>query len=185
MRRLKQGRDSLLEYFGKDQAVHGITEANAENDQRWLRHEAPHRRREGVTGFAEPGEVLVLPWLTDRSSAALRKPLQRAIDRAGVKPWPRLWHNLRSTRQTELERHFPSHVVCAWLGNSRAVAAKHYLQVTDDDFAAAICGIEKSAALSAAIMHGHSESPETETALTGSGRGIDGQVVLNNDPYGI
>jgi hypothetical protein len=25
-------------------------------------------------------------------------------------------------------------VVCAWIGNSAAIAAKHYLQVTDADF---------------------------------------------------
>jgi hypothetical protein len=56
------------------------------------------------------------------------------IKRAGVKPWPRLWHNMRATRQTELEDQFPSHVVCAWLGNSKPIAAKHYLQVTDDHF---------------------------------------------------
>src|SRR5438552_790228 len=27
------------------------------------------------------------------------------------------------------------HVVCAWIGNSALIAAKHYLQVTDQDFA--------------------------------------------------
>ncbi|MCK4341739.1 MAG: hypothetical protein KAY37_08460, partial [Phycisphaerae bacterium] len=26
------------------------------------------------------------------------------------------------------------HVVCKWIGNSQAVAAKHYLQVTDEHF---------------------------------------------------
>ena len=26
------------------------------------------------------------------------------------------------------------HVVCEWIGNSQAVAAKHYLQVTDEHF---------------------------------------------------
>ena len=26
------------------------------------------------------------------------------------------------------------HVVCAWIGNTKAVAAKHYLQVTEDHF---------------------------------------------------
>jgi hypothetical protein len=55
-----------------------------------------------------------------------------------VKPWPKLFHNLRSTRQTELTEKFPSHVVCAWLGNSRAVAQDHYLQVTDALFKEAV-----------------------------------------------
>ena len=27
------------------------------------------------------------------------------------------------------------HVVCAWIGNSQPVAAKHYLQVTEEHFA--------------------------------------------------
>ncbi len=48
--------------------------------------------------------------------------------------WPKLWQNLRSTRETELAEQFPMHVVCAWIGNSQLVAAKHDLQVTDDHF---------------------------------------------------
>src|SRR5262249_54248496 len=52
----------------------------------------------------------------------------------GLTPWPKLFHNLRSTRQTELAAEFPLHVVCAWIGNKQAVAAEHYLQVTDADF---------------------------------------------------
>ena len=33
---------------------------------------------------------------------------------------------------------FPAHVVCARIGNSEAIAKKHYLQVTDDHFARAV-----------------------------------------------
>ncbi len=64
----------------------------------------------------------------------LRTQFEKIIKRAGLTPWPRLWHNLRASRQTELEERFPSHVVCAWLGNSEAVARKHYLQVREVDF---------------------------------------------------
>ena len=59
----------------------------------------------------------------------------RIVKRAGLTPWPKLWHNLRATRETELAENYPAHVVCAWIGNSVQVAAKHYLQVTDDHFA--------------------------------------------------
>ncbi len=52
--------------------------------------------------------------------------------------WPKVFQNLRSSRQIELEERFPSHVVCAWLGNSVQVARKHYLQVTDEHFARAL-----------------------------------------------
>jgi hypothetical protein len=50
----------------------------------------------------------------------------------------RIFHNLRASRQTELEETFPSHVVCQWIGNSPQVARKHYLQVTDDHIERAI-----------------------------------------------
>ncbi len=64
----------------------------------------------------------------------LRTHFRRIIKRAGLQPWPRLWQNLRSSRQSELCGEFPEHVVCAWLGNSKAVAREHYLQVRDSDF---------------------------------------------------
>lgn len=36
----------------------------------------------------------------------------RIIETAGVEPWPKLFQNLRSTRQAELTESFPAHVVC-------------------------------------------------------------------------
>ena len=39
----------------------------------------------------------------------------------------------RSSRQTELERENPTHVVCAIMGNTPQVANRHYLQVTESD----------------------------------------------------
>jgi integrase len=74
----------------------------------------------------------------------LRTQLERIIRRAGLKPWPKLFVNLRSTRETELAESFPMHVVCEWIGNSQPVAMKHYLQITDDHFAKALVGAAKS-----------------------------------------
>ena len=56
-----------------------------------------------------------------------------------------------ASRETELARAFPLHVVTEWLGNTPQVALKHYLRVTDEDFAQA-CGegAAKSAAKSGA-----------------------------------
>lgn len=56
---------------------------------------------------------------------------------AGEKPWPKLWHNMRASRQTELLNEFPVHVACGWIGNSRAVAMRHYAMTTDEHFAKA------------------------------------------------
>jgi hypothetical protein len=68
----------------------------------------------------------------------LRRQLERIIKAAGLKRWPKLWQNLRSTRKTELSESFPMHVVCQWIGNSEAVAKQHYLQVTEDQMARAV-----------------------------------------------
>jgi integrase len=80
----------------------------------------------------------------------LRTGLLRLISKAGLKPWPRLWQNMRASRETELAHSYPVHVVCDWIGNSARVAAAHYLQVTEDDFQKAAKGHSESAAKSAA-----------------------------------
>ena len=60
-------------------------------------------------------------------------------ERAGVASWPKPFQNLRASRENELAHTFPLHVVTEWLGNTPQVALKHYLRVTDEDFAQA-CG---------------------------------------------
>lgn len=92
---------------------------------------------EAVYELAEPGTEYVITRYR-KTNANLRTQLLRIMERAGVEPWPKLFHNLRATRQTELEEQFPSHVVCQWLGNSEAIARKHYLQLTDEHFERAI-----------------------------------------------
>jgi integrase len=75
---------------------------------------------------------------------SVRTHMKRLIKKAGVKPWPKLFHNLRATRETELAQQFPLHVVCAWIGNTQLIAAKHYLQVTDADFDKATGALRKA-----------------------------------------
>jgi len=67
----------------------------------------------------------------------LRTEMIRLLRRAGISPWPRLFHSMRASRQTELQSEFPIHVVCSWLGNSPRIAQQSYLLVTEDDFAKA------------------------------------------------
>jgi hypothetical protein len=64
------------------------------------------------------------------------------LEWSGVSGWPRLFHSMRASRQTELQREFPLHVVCSWLGNSPRIAQQSYLLVTEDDFARA-AGVAK------------------------------------------
>jgi integrase len=80
-----------------------------------------------------------------REGANLNPHFRRIIKRAGLTPWDRTWHNLRASRQTELAATFPLHTVCAWIGNTKAIAAGHYLQVTDADWSRATASGEAAA----------------------------------------
>jgi integrase len=65
----------------------------------------------------------------------LRTQLSRIIKQAGLETWPKLFQNLRSTRETELFKMTSGNVkaVCQWIGNTPAVAMAHYAQVTESD----------------------------------------------------
>ncbi len=95
--------------------------------------------------LAPDGAVFVINRYRD-TNKNLRTRLYRIIHRAGLKPWQKLFHNLRASRETELAADYPIHVVCAWIGNTERIAAKHYLQVTEDYFERAGKGAAKSAA---------------------------------------
>ena len=93
--------------------------------------------------------------------ANLRTRMEKIIRRAGLEPWPKLFQNLRATRETELAESYPMHVVCAWIGNTQAIAAKHYLQVTDEHFQKAA----QNAAQQAAEMGGKGKQPKPATPI--------------------
>jgi len=82
---------------------------------------------------AKPGTEYVITRYR-KTGLNLRTQLMRILVKAGLQPWPKLWQNLRSTRQTELSKDWPEYIVCAWMGNSKVVAREHYLQVTDEHF---------------------------------------------------
>jgi integrase len=102
---------------------------------------------------AHSSSSFMLPRLRGRT---LVTQAEKIIEKAGVPRWGKLFQNLRSSCQTDLEERFPSHVVCSWLGNSPAVARKHYLQVTDAHF-------EAATKLSAAVSAGGSGQDRTKS----------------------
>lgn len=73
-------------------------------------------------------------------SQNLRTAYEKLLKRAGVKQWPRLFHNQRASRQTELLAEFPIKDVCSWIGNSEVVAMKHYAMAMSDSFQRAVGG---------------------------------------------
>lgn len=63
----------------------------------------------------------------------LRQQFERILTRASVPMWPRLFQNLRASRESELMREYDLATVCKWIGNSPSVAAKHYAMSVDLD----------------------------------------------------
>jgi len=72
---------------------------------------------------------------------------------AGLEAWPRLFHNLRSSWETELLETFPVPVVSLWMGHDAKVCLKHYAQTTDDHYARAVGGAKSGAAGDRREMH--------------------------------
>ena len=87
---------------------------------------------------APAGAEHVVPFAAAHSGQAFRVPVLEAIGRAGLKPWPRLFHALRASRQTDLNDRYAGHVVAAWLGNSEKVADAHYNRITPEHWARAV-----------------------------------------------
>jgi integrase len=64
----------------------------------------------------------------------LRTTFMKLVRKAGMTPWGRIFHALRSSRETELAKEYPIQVVTTWLGNTPTIALKHYLLTTAADF---------------------------------------------------
>jgi hypothetical protein len=112
---------------------------------------------------AEPGKTFVAP-MAARKGANLRTQMERIITKAGHAPWPRLFQNLRASRETDWVEKYPSHVVAKWLGHSPKVAAQHYLMSREHHFESVVTG--GSAADTAVAMPAPAREQEALTAST-------------------
>ena len=86
---------------------------------------------------ADPVFVVPHPRNSRGEITNLGQQLHRHLKRAGITAWPKLFQNLRSTRQTEVAEVFGEAHACQWLGNSPLVFRKHYLQVSPEVIARA------------------------------------------------
>lgn len=100
----------------------------------------------------------------------LRTTFEKLVKRVGLEPWPRLFHNLRSSRETELLESFPVHVVAQWMGHDAKVSLKHYAQTTEDHFDRAAGGAESGARASQnpaqQVPAGKRDEPQEQSELT-------------------
>jgi len=85
------------------------------------------------------------------ANANLRTTFEKVIRRAGVEPWPRLWHSLRASCESDLAQSFPLAVVTKWMGNTPSVALRHYVDPTETAFSQANSWTPKGGAKSGAV----------------------------------
>jgi len=82
---------------------------------------------------AEDGAVHFINRYRD-ANQNLRTTMLRIIRKAGLKPWPKPFHNLRASCENDLMKLHAVHLVCSWIGHSALIAQKHYLKATSEDF---------------------------------------------------
>ena len=110
---------------------------------------------------AKEGEEYVIPLA--RRTGNLGTHAKRIIKKAGVQVWPKVFQNLRASRENELMQEYPAHVVLAWIGHTASVAQSQYLKVTEDDFDRASGKAAQNPAHSASVRSHQGPSQETET----------------------
>jgi len=129
----------------------------------------------------------------------LRQGFFRILQRAGIEPWPRLFHSLRASLESDLAQSFPLATVAKWLGNTPSIALQHYVDPTDVAFQRAkewvppeiepsehAYGGAKSGALKAQNAAQQAEATESEEKkiLTQSLMGV--QVTPSfSSPFGV
>lgn len=95
-------------------------------------------------------------------NANLRTQFLKQLAKAKVDPWKRLFHSMRASRQTEVEREFGLPAACAWLGNTEKVAKESYLMVFSEDWQRATG--QKSGAENGAVAAGSSGTQQDKSA---------------------
>jgi integrase len=93
---------------------------------------------------AEDGEEYVFPTLRNHSNTATTAA--KFVAAAGFGSWPKFWNSLRASRETDLMDSHGLRLACSWIGNTAAVAMKHYALIRKTDYT----DVGKSAANSVA-----------------------------------
>ncbi|WP_428389915.1 tyrosine-type recombinase/integrase [Mucisphaera sp.] len=85
---------------------------------------------EDLLEIAPEGAVMLLP---EQSFRNFQKRMAETIQRAGLTPWPRVWHNLRASRATELTQEGHAMADAArWMGHTIKTMASHYVMSCDE-----------------------------------------------------
>jgi integrase len=115
--------------------------------------------------------------LSPVGNVVLRRRLTMLLQRLGIKPWPRLFQNLRASWETDCLRLFPAETP-KWAGHSHLVSQRHYLIQTDDSFRAAAAPPHAQFAASRSSGQGVGDSTMDSVTTSGQRPYSGGQVIL-------
>ena len=142
---------------------------------------------EAAFAHAEEGAVFVIPESIRKCAggqdgwggANVRTTFTKIIRKAGVNPWPRVWHALRASCESDLANSFPLAVVTKWLGNTPSVALRHYVDPTESAFDQALQWMpSQGGAKSGAQV---AQNPAQQPAVT---NGVKSQTSMLNPDSG-
>ena len=85
--------------------------------------------------MAQSGSALVVNKYSHNQN--VHQKAIEAVEQAGFEPWVEPWQNLRRSKSTELKAKFPQADITKWIGNTEAVAIKHYFMPLESNFQAA------------------------------------------------
>jgi integrase len=98
------------------------------------------------------------------NDANIRTVFLKLIKRCALQPWPRLFHTLRASAETDLLESFPISAVTEWLGHSATIALKHYTRVPEHLFEmAAKVGAKSGASMVQNVVQTATVSERQET----------------------
>ncbi|ASV74383.1 hypothetical protein THTE_1781 [Thermogutta terrifontis] len=99
------------------------------------------RRRVSASTWGRCGGLhqrLTVQTATATSLNTIGLALQKKLAKVVLESWPRLWHNLRASCESDLAQAFPLAVITKWLGNSPSIALRRYLDPADAAYAQAL-----------------------------------------------
>ena len=134
--------ENILWDRGEIIVVSPKTEHHAEGDQRTIPLfadlEEPLR---DVFEQAEPGSVYVIEKHRSQAESPggwrnsnFRSAFHKMIRRAGLKPWPKPFHAMRASFETELVEKVSIQTAATILGHSPTIAVRHYLRARPEEF---------------------------------------------------
>ena len=85
--------------------------------------------------FVQPEHTeFVITRYRDPERSNLGTQFARIVKMAGIEPVPRPFDNMRASRSTDIYNEYNPFLESKWIGHSKKVAMKHYLQVREEDF---------------------------------------------------